>query len=133
MASTKERSLVVDVVRCQTNHSGHAVPMPSRQCVEEGCTRPVLTRDRCSAHYQSWRKSPDFTFLPRVEYRPPVDPVCPWCGPYERPMGQGSIICPTCDLDPGEHAYIDRIIADSSAVLAEEVREFNARRAKGGS
>lgn len=124
---------MVDIVRCQTSHSGHAGPVvPARQCIEEGCIRPVLSRDRCSAHYQRWRKTSDFTVLPRAEYRPPVDPVCPWCGPYTRPIGQGSTICPTCDLDPGEHAYIDRILADSTAVYIEEVRAYRANQSKGG-
>lgn len=115
-----------------TTHIGHALTTPRPLCIEEGCTAPVLTRERCSLHYQRWRRSPEFVPAPTPPpYVPPPDPVCPWCGPYERPYG-GTAACPTCGLDAAEVRYSERIIADSSAVYAEEVRAYRANRAKGG-
>lgn len=63
---------------------------------------------------------------------PRTQVVCPTCGPFYRRRSDTIGACPTCNLTPGEHAYIARIVADSAAVYAQEVREFNARRTKGG-
>lgn len=60
----------------------------------------------------------------------PVERHCPMCGPYLAAWSPFSI-CPTCDMEPGQHAYRLRIMADSAAVYAQEVREFNARRRDG--
>lgn len=125
---------MVDIVRCQTSHSGHAVPMPRPQCIEEGCTRPAVKRGRCDNCYNRWNRSPDFVRAPAPPpFVPPPDPVCPWCGPYLRFIGQASGICPTCGLDAAEIAYAERIIADSTAVYAEEVRAYRANQQRGGS
>ncbi len=57
---------------------------------------------------------------------------CPWCGPFYRRSSDTIGICPKCQLTPSEHAYIDRILADSGAVYAEEHRAFQAQRRRGG-
>lgn len=57
---------------------------------------------------------------------------CPWCGPYWRQQSDTVGVCPKCKLDAGEVRYADRILADSDAVYRQEVREFQARRRKGG-
>lgn len=64
--------------------------------------------------------------------------TCPWCGPFETRIGTGcetvregdsfAYICPRCDMTAGEHAYRERILADSAAVLADEHRAFQAQR-----
>ncbi len=66
--------------------------------------------------------------------------VCPWCGPFDPAEGTGcrtvaegggfAYVCPTCDLTPAEHAYTDRILADSAAVYAAEHRAWAAKRSK---
>lgn len=124
---------MVDVVRCQTSHSGHAVRVPRPQCSEEGCTREATKRGRCNRCYQRWYDSPDFVLAPPPPLPVPApDPECLWCGPYKPNPGNAGIICPTCGLDEGEIRYAERIIADSSAVYAEEHRAYQANRAKGG-
>ncbi len=123
---------MVDVVRCDRQ-----VTRPT--CSTEGCTRPAIKRGRCGTCYQRWYDSPDFVLAPAPPpyvpppppYVPPPDPVCPWCGPYKPSPGAAGIICQTCGMDAGEHAYIDCILADSSAVYAEEHRAFQAQRTKG--
>lgn len=56
---------------------------------------------------------------------------CPWCGPFYRQLSDIHGICPKCKLTAGEHAYIERILADSTAVLRQEYAEYRAKRAKG--
>jgi hypothetical protein len=51
---------------------------------------------------------------------------CRWCRSIEhasRECTRASIV-----VRPNQQAYIDRILADSAAVYAQEVREFNASR-----
>lgn len=120
---------MVDIVRCQTPHAGHAGPVPARQCKEEGCTRPVKAQGRCNACYLRWWSSPEFVRAPqRQPFVPIASPVCPWCGPYTRLPQATNVICPTCGLDAAEIAYAERIIADSTAVYVEEVRAYRAKR-----
>lgn len=61
---------------------------------------------------------------------------CPWCGPYYRQQSDTLGVCPKCKLDAGEVRYVERIMADSTAVWIEETRAFNAQRrpsqSKGG-
>jgi hypothetical protein len=106
--------------------------MARQLCCEEGCTRPAIKRGRCDAHYQRWYKSDAFERKPPPEPIPPPPTFmdCPWCGPVPiMPSG----VCPSCDMTPGEHAYRLRILADSDAVYAEEIRAFQAQRQIGGS
>lgn len=51
------------------------------------------------------------------------------CGPWTRPPSVSLPICPTCGMTPGEHAYRLRILADSTAVYAQEADEYRTRRA----
>lgn len=54
-------------------------------------------------------------------------PFCPRCG-----RDYGRCLCaetPELAFTPDQQRYIDRILADSAAVYAQEAREFNARRA----
>lgn len=118
---------MVEIVGCSVSHPGKAWPM-TRTCIEVGCSKPVLARGRCSAHYQSWRRSAAFVRTPNATPRSPGFGVCPLCGPWERQPSQTLAVCPTCDMTAGEHAYRARILADSAAVYAQEVRDFNARR-----
>ncbi len=53
---------------------------------------------------------------------------CPWCGPFYRRQSDTHGICPKCHLTPAEVRYAERIIADSSAVYAEEHRAFQSQR-----
>ena len=102
-------------------------------CSEEGCERPALKRGRCGTCYNRWYKSPDFVPAPPPPpYVPRPDPVCPWCGPYKHREQTADIICPTCGLDEHEHRYIDRILADSTAVWLEENAEFQRQRSARG-
>lgn len=120
---------MVDIVRCQTTHVGHAVPMARQLCCEEGCTKPAIKRGRCGACYQRWYKSDAYEPKPPPEPIRPTPIVCPWCGPFlRRPGDSAGGICPSCDMTPGEHAYRLRILADSDAVWAEENRAFQAQR-----
>lgn len=117
---------MVEIVRC-------ARPTVARpQCSEDGCERSATKRGRCNPCYQRWYDSPDFEYAPAPPpYVPPPDPVCAWCGPYPLTPGASHSICPTCGLTPGEVAYTERILADSTAVWIEENRAFQADR-KGG-
>lgn len=79
----------------------------------------------CStAHPAEARPMPDRPSITRGQ--------CPMCGPFHIRQGATTQvdgpICPTCGMTPGEHAYRLRILADSAAVYAQEVREFNAKR-----
>ncbi len=112
---------MVEVVRCRRPATG--------QCIEEGCTRKAVKRDRCDNCYNRWYRSDDFEPAPLPPpYVPPPDPVCPWCGLYKPNPGASAAICPTCGLDAAEIAYSERIIADSDAVWREENRAFQAKR-----
>ncbi len=59
-------------------------------------------------------------------------PPCPHCGPYRATKGHtdtGEPICPRCEMTVAEHAYRERILADSAAVYAQEAATFRAKRA----
>lgn len=117
---------MVEIVGCSTPHPGKARPMPSATCIEADCGLPARARGRCTTHYQQWRRANLAPPIPR-----PAFGECPLCGPWERQPSQTLAVCPTCEMTPGEHAYRARILADSVAVYAQEVREFNAQRRRG--
>lgn len=56
---------------------------------------------------------------------------CPWCGPYPLSQARGAChdVCPSCRLDAIEVRYIERILADSTAVWLKENAEFQRQRA----
>jgi hypothetical protein len=83
-------------------------------CSAADCDQKVRAKGLCRRHYD------------RAKYQPVVH-HCPTCGPFSS-NGGSAAVCPTCDLTPDEHAYIDRILADSDAVYRLEHREFQAKR-----
>lgn len=127
---------MVEIVGCSTDHPTKVRLMPPRpssdHCIVPECPNPVHARGRCASHYQSWRRTDSFERVPPAPPKPSSVGLCPMCGPWERLPSQTLGICPTCEMTAGEHAYRDRIMADSAAVYAQEVREFNARRRGGG-
>lgn len=121
---------MVEIVGCSTAHPSKARPMPDRPsitkvilpseaggCSVPGCGAKTRAGGMCRPHYDQSRYVP-------------VERHCPMCGPFLASWSP-SPICPSCDMTAGEHAYRLRIMADSAAVYAQEVREFNAKRRNG--
>jgi ribosomal protein L37AE/L43A len=86
-----------------------------------GC-RCASCREANTAHVREWRSGGCVRSTVATS-------TCPMCGPFTLGRGRNGIDeCPTCEMTPGEHAYRLRILADSDAVLREEVRAYRAKR-----